>query len=107
MAKNFRQLQAGLHAKMTPQQRAASEAWVRDAIQAMPLDNLREARQLTQTGIAQVMNVTQGSVSKMERRADMYISTLRSYVRAMGGEIEIRAIFADGQVVINQFHDLD
>ncbi len=57
--------------------------------------------------LAETLKVSQGSVSKMERRADMYISTLRSYVRAMNGHIEIRAIFPDGEVIINQFHDLD
>jgi hypothetical protein len=49
----------------------------------------------------------EGAVSKVERRADMYISTLRSYVRAMGGDMQIRAIFPECEVIINQFHDLD
>ena len=67
---------------------------------------LREARELTQTQLAQVLQVSQGAVSKVERRADMYISTLRSYVRAIGGDLQIRAVFPEGEVLINQFEDL-
>ena len=44
---------------------------------------------------------------KIERRADMYISTLRGYIEAMGGELEITAHFPDTNVRINQFHQLD
>ena len=43
----------------------------------------------------------------MEKRADMYISTLRRFIEAMGGQLEIRAHFPDGDVKINQFEDLD
>jgi transcriptional regulator with XRE-family HTH domain len=73
----------------------------------MPMDELREARALTQTQLAEILHVSQGAVSKVERRADMYISTLRSYVRAMGGDLQMRAVFPDGEVIINQFQDLD
>ena len=96
-----------LFAKMDPERAARVEARVKATLAAMPLDDLREARSLTQTQLATVLNVTQGAVSKVERRADMYISTLRSYVRAMGGDVQIRAIFPEGEVIINQFQDLD
>ena len=68
---------------------------------------LREARFLTQTQLAEILHVSQGAVSKVGRRADMYISTLRSYVRAMGGDVQIRAVFPEGEVIIDQFQDLD
>jgi len=103
MARNFNELRD----KMSPESRAAVEERVRQTLAAMPMDELREARALTQTQLATVLNVTQGAVSKVERRADMYISTLRSYVRAMGGDVQIRAIFPDGEVIINQFQDLE
>jgi len=76
-------------------------------LKAMKLDQLREARNLTQTRLAQALRVNQGAVSKMEKRTDMYVSTLRDYLRAMGAELQIRAIFPDGEVVIEQFEDLD
>jgi transcriptional regulator with XRE-family HTH domain len=80
---------------------------VEDAARIMKLYQLREARNLTQTNLAQTLRVNQGAVSKLERRADMYVSTLRSYLKAMGAELQIRAIFPDGEVVIEQFEDLD
>jgi transcriptional regulator with XRE-family HTH domain len=76
------------------------------ALKEMPLDELREARELTQNQLAQSLNVSQGAVSKVERRADMYISTLRSYIRAIGGDLQIRAVFPEGDVLINQFSDI-
>ena len=42
----------------------------------------------------------------MERRTDMYLSTLQGIIKAMGGQLEIRAVFPDGVVRINQFQDL-
>lgn len=72
---------------------------------AMPLDALRDARQLTQVQMAQLLKVSQGAVSKVERRSDMFISTLRNYVRAIGGDLEIRAVFPEGDVLIDQFSD--
>jgi transcriptional regulator with XRE-family HTH domain len=69
------------------------------------LDELREARKLTQAQLANTLKVDQGSVSKLERRTDMYVSTLRNFIRAMGGELHIRADFPDGSVEINQFEE--
>jgi transcriptional regulator with XRE-family HTH domain len=73
---------------------------------AMPLDALRDARQLTQVQMAQLLKISQGAVSKVERRTDMFVSTLRNYVRAIGGDLEIRAVFPDGDVVIDQLGTL-
>ena len=70
---------------------------------AMPLDALRDAKQLTQVQMAQLLKISQGAVSKVERRTDMFISTLRNYVRAIGGDLEIRAVFPEGDVLIDQF----
>jgi DNA-binding XRE family transcriptional regulator len=102
MARNYNELRA----KMSPESRAEVERRVQETLAMMPLEELREARELTQTQLAQVLRVSQGAVSKVERRADMYISTLRSYVLAMGGELQIRAVFPEGEVIINQFEDI-
>jgi transcriptional regulator with XRE-family HTH domain len=102
MARNFKELQA----RMEPERRARVEQRVQEALMAMPLEGLRDARELTQAQLAQVLNVSQGAVSKVERRTDMYISTLRSYVRAIGGDLQIRAVFPEGDVLIDQFEDL-
>jgi transcriptional regulator with XRE-family HTH domain len=102
MARNFKELQA----KMSPERQARVEERVTQALAAMALDELREARRMTQVQLATVLRVDQGSVSRMERRTDMYISTLRSYVEAMGGALQIRAVFPDGEVQISQFKDI-
>lgn len=72
----------------------------------MPLHQLRNAREMTQTRLAQILHVPQGSISKLEKRTDMYLSTLRSYVEAMGGTLEVRAVFPDGEVRIGMLDDL-
>jgi hypothetical protein len=53
-----------------------------------------------------ILGVNQAAVSKLERRADMYVSTLQSFVKAMGGELKITARFPEGTVGINQFEDV-
>jgi transcriptional regulator with XRE-family HTH domain len=67
----------------------------------MPLDKLRKARSLTQVAVAERLQVDQGSVSKLESRTDMYLSTLREYVEALGGKLELRADFPDGSINID------
>ena len=73
------------------------------AAKGMMLNQLREARQLTQVNLAEALHINQGAVSMMEKRADMYVSTLRNYIEAMGGELKITAEFPDGVVQIEQF----
>jgi predicted XRE-type DNA-binding protein len=101
MAHKFQELQK----KISAQRRARVEERVRDAIREMALDELRTAREFTQAELSQVLKVDQGSISKLERRTDMYIGTLRRYIEAMGGSLQIRAVFPDGEVQIKQFED--
>lgn len=60
---------------------------VKDAVRVMALYQVREARNLTQVNLAKVLNVNQGAVSRMEKRTDMYVSTLRNFIQAMGGQL--------------------
>jgi len=99
MAKSFKELEA----RMSPQSRARSDAKARRLMEEMPLNEIRAARELTQEHLAKLLRVKQASISKLERRADMYISTLRDFVRAMGGELEITARFPEGEIRISQF----
>lgn len=75
------------------------------ALREMPLHRLREARKLAQKQIAEAMHIDQSRVSKIERRTDVYVSTLRNFVTALGGELELVARFPDGQVKISSFSD--
>ena len=72
----------------------------------MPLNELRQARGLSQKVLAEVLHVQQPAIAKIERRTDMYISTLRSHIEAMGGEQEVVARFPDGSVKITNFSEL-
>jgi DNA-binding XRE family transcriptional regulator len=95
-----------LEARMGPARVAAARARARKIIEEMPLQQLRNAREMTQTRLAEVLEMDQGNISKLEKRTDMYLSTLRSYVEAMGGVLEIRAVFPDGEVKIDLLNNL-
>jgi predicted transcriptional regulator len=71
------------------------------------LRQLREARERSQTEVAKQLHIKQAAVSKLERRTDMYLSTLRGFIEAMGGKLEIVAHFPDQSVRITQFEMLD
>jgi transcriptional regulator with XRE-family HTH domain len=71
------------------------------------LRQLREARERSQVEMAEKLHIKQAAVSKLERRTDMYLSTLRSYIEAMGGKLEIIARFPQRAVRITQFEALD
>lgn len=103
MAKKFSELRR----KMPPAARAKAAERARALLEHLPLYELRQARQLSQEQLANALHVKQASISKLERRADMYISTLRSYIEAMGGELEITAKFPDGAVHIKQFEEIE
>ena len=69
----------------------------------MSLRDLRKARKLTQTCVAKALGITQDSVSRLEKRSDLLLSTLRKTVRAMGGDVRIVAQFPDrAPVVLSQ-----
>jgi transcriptional regulator with XRE-family HTH domain len=100
--RNFRELLDSIPAE----RRSKVDQRVRETIAAMPLDELRRARQMTQTRLAESLGVNQGEVSKIEHRTDLYLSTLTEYVEALGGTLEIRAVFSDREVRITQFEEL-
>jgi len=102
MARNFDELRA----KMSPERQARVAARVKAELALMPLHQLRNAREMTQTRLAEVLEMDQGNISKLEKRTDMYLSTLRSYIEAMGGALEIRAVFPDGVVKIDLLNQL-
>lgn len=95
MARSYNELQE----RMEPASRAQNRQRVRDELQRMALDELRSAKQLTQADMAEMLDVPQSSISRIERRADMYLSTLRNYIHAMGGVLQIQAVFPDGGTV--------
>lgn len=101
MAKKFSKLREG----MSVEAQAASQVKAQAMMKEMPLHELRKARGLSQKTLAEVLHVQQPAVAKMERRTDMYLSTLRNHIRAMGGELDVVARFPDGEVRIENFSD--
>lgn len=97
MARKF----SDLTRKMTAKDQAEIKARSAKLLAELPLERLRSARNLTQTSMAELLGVQQSAVSKIERRSDMYLSTLRNYVAAMGGNLEIQAVFPEGAVRID------
>ena len=103
MAKKFEELRS----RMTPEAQAMVEKKAQDMLSKMPLSELRRARGLSQKNLAEALHIQQPSIAKMERRTDMYISTLRSHIEAMGGTLEVLAKFPDGTIQIDNFSDLE
>jgi DNA-binding XRE family transcriptional regulator len=82
--------------KLSPAERKKVEDRAAEIIaEEMSLRDLRKARKLTQTRLAKALGITQDSVSRLEKRGDLLLSTLRKTVKAMGGEVRIIAEFPD------------
>lgn len=103
MAKKFSELRS----RMSPGSQVRADAQAEAMLAEMPLNELRQARGLSQKMLAEVLHVQQPSIAKLEKRTDMYLSTLRSHIEAMGGQLEVVARFPDGAVKISNFSDLE
>lgn len=90
----------------SPERRQRIEARKAELRQEMDLAELRKALALTQSTLAETLGVGQGEISKIEQRTDVFVSTLRRFVQAMGGELEISAVFPDHRVTISNFSKL-
>lgn len=103
MARKFKELVS----KMPAESVAKKDEKKKKLREEMALNELRAARQMTQEHLASLLQVNQAAVSKIERRTDMYVSTLSGLIRAMGGQLEITARFPEGIVRIKQFGDVE
>ena len=90
----------------TPERRQGIDEMNRELLAEMPLRELRRARALTQRDMAKLLKVNQPAVSKLEHRADVYVSSLRSYIEAVGGKLKIVAEFPEGEVAITNFSEV-
>ncbi len=87
-----------LMAAMPAERRARINARAQAELKQLRLNELRQARRLTQQQLAQTLGMSQAAVSQLEKRTDMYFSTLQNFVEAMGGQLELYAVFPDGKV---------
>jgi len=86
---------------MTSERRARLDAIKNAMDDAVALGDLRANAGLTQVELAGRLGIRQASLSELERRDDVYLSTLRSYIEALGGELEVRAVFPEQQFVVD------
>ncbi len=96
-------------AKLPPEeQRLIAERTAEVIAEEATLRRLREARRKSQTEVAARLKTTQAAISRLEKRADVYVSTLRKYVEAVGGKLEIVATFPDAPPVrVTQFAEAE
>ena len=89
---------------MRPEARERVDRRVRETLLEMSLQELRQnVSGVTQTELAELMKVTQGAISQLEKRHDVLLSKLADYVHALGGELQLIARFPDADVRITQF----
>jgi DNA-binding XRE family transcriptional regulator len=89
----FKELRAPVDAD--PVRRARVDDATHAMREALALSELRASRDVTQQVLAEALDVTQPNVSRIEHEDDVFLSTLRSYVEALGGRLEVRAVFDD------------
>lgn len=87
--------------KLSPAQPRKVESRAAELIaEEMSLRELRRARKLTQVRVAKTLGITQDSVSRLEKRGDLLLSTLRKTIKAMGGDLSLVAEFPDRPPVV-------
>jgi DNA-binding XRE family transcriptional regulator len=96
--KNINQIIGNLPAKRRAKVTARAQQLIGEE---MALQHVRKARHLTQEQMAKALNIGQDSVSRLESRSDLLISTLQSYIEAMGGSLKLVVEFPDGRVVLS------
>ena len=101
MAKPFKILRD----KMSPEAKAMSDKLFTELQREYRLTELRNALGVSQEELAQLMQKKQAAISRFERRSDMHISTLREFIAALGGRLQVIASFPDGSYHLNQFED--
>ena len=99
MAKSFKNLRD----KMSPKSKNLSAEIARNLSEEIRLTELRNALGINQEELGELLNKKQAAISRLERRSDMHISTLREFIKALGGKLEIIATFPDASYHIKQF----
>jgi transcriptional regulator with XRE-family HTH domain len=90
-----------LRSRMSPEAQARAVARAEALWVDMQLQAVRQARQMTQADVGAALGIEQAAISKLERRNDMHVSTLREYIRALGGELKLVASFPEGDIALN------
>lgn len=94
-----------LKSSMSAQSQVRIQKKIKKLRQDMALAEVRKAMSLTQVDLAEMLHIKQAAIARLENRTDMYISSLRKYITALGGELDIVARFPEGDVHIQNLHD--
>lgn len=95
MTRNWKSLQ---NAKLSPEAQARVRARARVELEELTLKALRQELELTQVQVSRAASMTQSELSRLESRTDHLTSTLRRYVEALGGELEVAAVFGERRI---------
>lgn len=87
--------------RLSPEANARVEARVKAAVEEVSLKELRQILELTQAEVGESAAMTQSELSRLEARSDHLTSTLRRYVEALGGRLEVSAVFGKRRVKLN------
>lgn len=90
---------------ISPERRAGIDARKLELAEEMSLHELRQAIGTSQEALAECLNVMQPAIAKMERRSDIRISSLRRMIEGMGGSLEIKAHFPQGDVILTNYNE--
>jgi DNA-binding XRE family transcriptional regulator len=99
MARSFEELRQ----MIPPERRARNRQRAQELLAELRLREVRAACELTQEQLAERLDIDQPNVSRIENRSDVHVSTLADYIAALGGRLEILAVFPEGTVRIAQF----
>lgn len=102
MTKKFNELLS----RMSPEDQSIIQAEAASALKEMALAELRRARGMSHVHLADILALSPTDIGKMEKNADMYISTLRSLIEGMGGNLEITAHFKNADISITNFSEI-
>jgi len=102
MSKPFRNLVDSI----SPERKKEIDSRTNELLREMEIRELRKALDITQEELAIALEMKQSAISRIEHQSDMFISTLRSILSAMGATLKIVASFPEGDIQINQFEDV-
>ena len=102
MAKSFR----NLIDNMPVERQAKVDILTQELLSKIPLQEVQRARELTQQQVASTLHLNKEDVAKIEVETDLYLSTFKRFIEAMGGELELVVHLPHGNVLIHDFQDL-
>jgi transcriptional regulator with XRE-family HTH domain len=102
MARSFEELLK----QIPPERRARNRRRTQELLAELRLREVRAACEMTQQELAERLQIDQPNVSRLENRSDVHVSTLADYIAALGGRLEILAVFPQGTVRIAQFGEV-